>query len=152
MSWATRVNPGNYTAAANDMQWVGVERMLIRWTTETRVTGIVRNKDLGTGTVMEKNQWKATQMLDANYCTKAFVRKLDGLKAADKERIRELKEKLRRFLGMVVYSEADLAAKVDLWLNAENRNRGDHTCCRESNQPSYECAHQADTSVITVLG
>jgi hypothetical protein len=116
----TRFNPGNYTGAANGMECVSVETVLIKGATETRATGIVCDKDSKTRKVIERSQWTVAQVLDVNDCTKAFLRKWDRLKADDKERIQGLKERLRRFLRMVVYSEADLAAKVDMWLNAEN--------------------------------
>jgi hypothetical protein len=87
VSRATRFNAGNCKEAANGMERVGTERMLIRWMMETRVTGVIRDRHTKTGKVIEKCQWKVTQMLDKDHCTKAFLRKWYGLKTADKKRI-----------------------------------------------------------------
>jgi hypothetical protein len=55
-----------------------------------------------------------------------------------------LKERLRRFLKIIVYSEAGVAAKFDRWLNAGNHCRGYYTCFPDPDHPGYVRAHQAE--------
>jgi hypothetical protein len=48
-------------------------------------------------------------------------------------------------------SEADLAAKIDIWVNVENHHRGDCTSCPDPNHSGHASAHRADKLAIAVL-
>jgi hypothetical protein len=136
---ATRFNAGNCREAANSMECVGTERILIRWTTETRVPGIIRDKHTKTEKVIENCQWKVTQMLDKNHCTRRSCGNGMGSKW------------LTRKGEAQTISEADLAVKIDIWVNVENHHRGDCTSCPDPNHSGHASAHQADKLAIAVL-